>query len=149
MRILLTLWICCCAANSAEVSETAQLFEQFGLVKFIERERLRDSDIPEIGGGPNVEIAEGKDVSYGLLIDQARVVAGRGIEAFDESFRHLDDRRVYMRCIAVEALIRITGLDPRWWRFGVPGKPFNGDAEWSNRAKAVWLKWKAEQGSAR
>ena len=148
MQKILMLWICCCMANATERTDTKLLFEQFSNGKLIERKKafLSEGAPVYIDSGPDVGIANGQRVSYSHLVYQARIVAGNGIDAFDEAFKHLDDPRAYMRCISAEALIRITRLDPGWWSFGVPGKTFNGDAEWSSRAKAAWLKWKAESG---
>lgn len=99
--------------------------------------------------GPMVAMEGGGEVHSAVLRYQGEVIAKEGIGAFDAAFRHLDDERVHMRWIAVDVLGRISGKKPLWYFFGKPGRVFNGDPDWSDRAKKEWVVWKARQDAAR
>lgn len=130
--------------------DAAAMFEQFGRGEFLSDpntrpvESIRDTPIVPIWH--TVEVSAGKTVDDDLLVYQAELVAKGGLNAFDEAFKRLDDRREYMRRVAVETLVRITHRAPSWYVRCTPGETISGDKEWSNRAKAVWLQWKAESG---
>ena len=120
-----------------------KLFERFDRKEFVAP--LSTGEVPKIISGPMVPLNDGREIHCATLEEQGELVAVGGRSSFDVAFKHLDDKRLYMRWIAAEALIRITGKEPLWYWFGTPGKPFNGDENWSSRAKTEWLKWKAEQ----
>jgi hypothetical protein len=123
-----------------------KLFEKFDRKEFIAP--LSTDEFPRVVSGPMVPLDDGREIHCATLDNQGELVAAGGRSSFDVAFKHLDDKRIYMRWIAAEALIRITGKEPLWYWFGTPGKPFNGDDNWSSRAKTEWMKWKAEQAGA-
>ena len=101
--------------------------------------------IPTIARGPMVPLGDGEEVHSSVLKHQAELIARAGLNGFDEAFRHLDADDLYVRWIAVESLFLITEKRPVWYLFARPDQTWNGDPDWSDRAKAIWRKWKAEQ----
>lgn len=87
----------------------------------------------------------GTKVHSAVLRYQGEIIAKEGVKAFDVAFHYLNDDRVHMRWIAVDVLGRITGKRPLWYLYGKPGQVFQGDPDWSDRAKKEWTKWKTEQ----
>ena len=145
----LFLIICSTCLGAAKPHDTElkvqKLFEQFGRYEFIS---YPESEWPVILMGPTVTLKNRDSIHCCILKYQGEIVAQHGKMAFDVAFKHLDDERVFIRIIAVEALYSITGEKPLWFYYGKPGQTFNGDEDWSDRAKAIWKKWKAQQDGA-
>jgi hypothetical protein len=95
--------------------------------------------------GWTMETSTGRSYHRADLNRQAQELAGYGIKAFPTAFALLDHREMYMRYIGVKTLQSITSLSPEWFYFGTPGKPFNGNATWSDDAKREWKEWYDKQ----
>jgi hypothetical protein len=93
------------------------------------------------GSGWMMETSNGAPLQRSFLQGQAKQIVALGIESFPVVFQKLDHKEMYIRYIAVQSLISITGLDPIWYYFGTPGEQFNGDLDWSDRAKEEWKTW--------
>lgn len=117
--------------------KAAELFKDFENRKFAPITSIYAS-------GWTMETSNGAPLQRSFLQVQAKQVAALGIGSFPVAFKNLDHKEMYIRYIAVKTLRSITGLDPAWYYFGTPGEQFNGDMDWSDRAKKEWKTWYAE-----
>ena len=85
--------------------------------------------------------SDGRRYHRAVLDMQAEALSTHGIAAFSAAFGLLDHREACMRYIGARTLRKITGLDPVWYAFGIPGEPCNGNADWADDAKRQWRKW--------
>lgn len=156
-RILVTLVLGVCGAaltcSATPVTKARELFEQCSRKEFIEDTNPRMQTIegglqvPLLSTGHTADLGDGVVVDFDVLMYQSELIAKEGMAAFDEVFTHLDDEQDYMRCIAFEALVRITQMRPEGYYFGRPGGAFDGNREWCERTRQTWKEWKAEQAA--
>lgn len=142
----LCCWLLCGAtvlhADEPEIVPAAKLFERFSREDFV---AFPKSDIPVASSGPMVPLDGDREIHCSILEYQAQLVAAGGRSSFEVVFKHLDNKKLYMRWIAVVSLNRITGKKPLWYLFAKPGQTWNGDSDWADRAKGEWRKWEKAQ----
>ena len=72
---------------------------------------------------------------------QCSAITPYGWRAVPELLKWLDHKEAFMRYIASESLVSITGLHPTFYVFGTPHETFNGDRDWFEKAKSTWSSW--------
>ncbi len=137
--IALAVILTCSVYGSDSAPVKAQkLFEDFVSGKFIQ------PSSPVVMGWI-MEGPDGKMISRTILNHQADQVALLGIDAFPVILEKLEHKDMHVRYIAATALRKISGEDPLWYTFGIPGEKFNGNSSWSDHAKKTWISWYQQQ----
>jgi len=120
-------------AESAS-AETRRLLAEYGKGVFAE------ATAPMEQSGWMMDV-HGKQRARSFLQSQAAPLVKLGRPAVPVLLERLEDKQRFIRYICAYSLQKITGQEPTFYYFGEPHKPFNGEADWFEKAHDVWRQW--------
>jgi len=113
------------------------------IMQDIEKGVFLESNNP-IADGWIIKDKKGNEYQRSDLILQCDRIIPNGKDAVPELITWLNNDEGYIRFIAAYSLKIITKEDPVFYTFGEPGKPFNGDNKWFEKAVKTWENWYKE-----